>query len=442
MIGGGLAVYFLAWRIPLAISVSRQIDSIKRSAQPTNPAEINRWLPGVPDSENGALVLNQAFSLLQSLPDVRSNQIDKAELLSVNGNWDAPTRQMILDYLDLNALALDKAKAALKFEKFRFPVDYSFGPDTLLPHLGKTKVLARAFSFRAAVAAESQRQTGEAVTNIEQILKLGATLDEDPTVIALLVRDAIYKIGETAAERTLRRARLSDADLEHLQNAFARSFRTNTLPFALAAERAMIAPVFRLSHREMQRWSQELDSAGETRETQRYTGKAFLPLWISGFFERDLNFYLGAMQTNITLASLPPPANLALGPEVERAAELAHKKRYILSSMTLLALGKIAYKENSTRAYLSLAQTACAVERFRNTTGGLPATLSELNPHLLKEIPNDPFDGKPLRYKRLPVGYVLYSVDADGEDNDGREPPSKKKFNDKTNYDITFKVER
>jgi hypothetical protein len=34
-------------------------------------------------------------------------------------------------------------------------------------------------------------------------------------------------------------------------------------------------------------------------------------------------------------------------------------------------------------------------------------------------VPADPWDGRPLRYRRLPDGAVVYSVGADGVDNGG-----------------------
>ena len=54
----------------------------------------------------------------------------------------------------------------------------------------------------------------------------------------------------------------------------------------------------------------------------------------------------------------------------------------------------------------------------------------------MDEIPPDPFDGKPLRYKKLEKGYVVYSVGPDGNDDGGKE----RGLGD--DYDIIFVVER
>ncbi len=98
--------------------------------------------------------------------------------------------------------------------------------------------------------------------------------------------------------------------------------------------------------------------------------------------------------------------------------------------------------EATSQAFSGMVTTALAVERFRLDRGRLPGQLQELTPQFLEAIPMDPFDGAPLRYRRLDRGYVIYSVGADGHDDRGREPPEHRKLSDKTSYDLTFTVER
>lgn len=69
-----------------------------------------------------------------------------------------------------------------------------------------------------------------------------------------------------------------------------------------------------------------------------------------------------------------------------------------------------------------------AVERFRLRHGHLPTVLTELVPEFLASVPVDPFDGQPLRYRRLSAGaaevygrpYVIYAVGRDRRDDGGR----------------------
>jgi hypothetical protein len=64
--------------------------------------------------------------------------------------------------------------------------------------------------------------------------------------------------------------------------------------------------------------------------------------------------------------------------------------------------------------------TLLAVERFRRARGAWPKTLAELTPKLLKAVPLDPYDGKPLRYKAVPDGVIVYSIGPDRVDNGGK----------------------
>jgi hypothetical protein len=113
-----------------------------------------------------------------------------------------------------------------------------------------------------------------------------------------------------------------------------------------------------------------------------------------------------------------------------------------MSGMLLPSLTRVVVRDAATLAQVEVAATALAVERFRNAQGRLPNDLRELTPQFLEAVPTDPFDGAALRYRRLARGYVIYSVDADGHDDGGREMPERRNSSDRTSYDITFTVER
>ena len=109
--------------------------------------------------------------------------------------------------------------------------------------------------------------------------------------------------------------------------------------------------------------------------------------------------------------------------------------------MLLPALGKVERKFAQAEAWQRTALTALAIERFRLANGGrLPVSLSDLVPKFIKEIPTDPFDGKSLRWSPRERGYVVYSVGADRNDNQGT---SAKPFETQpTEFDETFVVYR
>jgi len=64
-------------------------------------------------------------------------------------------------------------------------------------------------------------------------------------------------------------------------------------------------------------------------------------------------------------------------------------------------------------------ETAASLAAFRAMHGSYPATLEELVPEIMPELPPDPFTGDPLEYRRKGDGYVLYSVGPDRKDHGG-----------------------
>jgi hypothetical protein len=69
------------------------------------------------------------------------------------------------------------------------------------------------------------------------------------------------------------------------------------------------------------------------------------------------------------------------------------------------------HAEQRTLAFLGCAQVGLAAERQRLKFGRWPATLTELvDRKLLSAVPEDPYDGKPLRLRNAADGIVIHSV--------------------------------
>ena len=67
---------------------------------------------------------------------------------------------------------------------------------------------------------------------------------------------------------------------------------------------------------------------------------------------------------------------------------------------------------------------ALALHAYQLEHKAFPATLGELAPDYLKQIPADPFGGgEPLRYRRAGTSYLLWSVGPDSIDNNGKAIP-------------------
>jgi len=83
---------------------------------------------------------------------------------------------------------------------------------------------------------------------------------------------------------------------------------------------------------------------------------------------------------------------------------------------------------NSRRAADRTIRLMIALERHRLARGAYPASVDELVPGFMPQVPIDPWSGKPLGYRRVdrssdPFGrpYLIYSLGPDGSDDGGAE---------------------
>jgi hypothetical protein len=271
---------------------------------------------------------------------------------------------------------------------------------------------------------------------------MARTLDAEPVIISKLVRVAMLNIAVMALEHRLNAEGLDEAELTRLTQLFTEAARTNQMANGLIGERAMYIRYFRMSYAEIKKLANAGDENSSEQTGPPLPGPQPFIFRATGFFERDLRFYLQGMETNISLAATFPKDLVVISNVQERISLTSRQNYYILSSMLLPALRSAIIKEANGLAQVRTAQAALAVERFRLVHGQLPENLNELVPQFLSAVPSDPFDGAPLRYHRLAKGYVIYSVGADGHDDGGREKPADWKSSDKSTYDITFTVER
>jgi hypothetical protein len=77
----------------------------------------------------------------------------------------------------------------------------------------------------------------------------------------------------------------------------------------------------------------------------------------------------------------------------------------------------IRYKAN-----LLTCATAIACERFRLMRGRWPTSLDELPKELLAAVPEDPFNGKPIKLVKLPDGIAIVTVGMKQETQHGEKP--------------------
>ena len=98
--------------------------------------------------------------------------------------------------------------------------------------------------------------------------------------------------------------------------------------------------------------------------------------------------------------------------------------RHPIPKLLLPALAKAIETRDVVECKIAGTILMLAIEIYHAENGQYPTTLDKLVPEFLQEIPNDPFSEQGFIYRVTTdadgqLNYVLYSVGADGIDNNG-----------------------
>ncbi len=436
----------VGWRKGVHQQVVQRLAAIRAGGLPVTSKELNEWYAAVPADQNAALVYAQAIAMLQ--PQVETNQTrwwNSLELPRRGQPLSGVLRSNVEEAVHQNALALDLAHQARRLPKARYPLDLRSGYLTELPHLSPLKSLVVLLEFQAMTLSHAGRAS-EAVGSVSCSLGVARSLQSEPVYLSQLTRVSVESISCRSIERVLNLSPLPDAELADLSMQIQELEATDDIRSGLIGERAMVADLIQLSQNDPIEFSKLSGSDDMPQLSKGMREHLNLGWQAAGIFERDLAFFLEALETNIALIDLHPPRSLAAREQIIAAGKQAKDNYCLISGLILPGLAATATRDAESRARLRAARTALAIERWRRVHHEtIPESLSALVPRFLDRVPEDPFDGTPLRFKKLNPRYVVYSIGPNREDDGGKERPLPGEDvpkEQRNRYDLTFIVER
>jgi len=451
---------FVFYRLTLQRKIAGCLKSIRKAGYPVTLVELNRWYPEVPPDENAAIIYTNAFAhFVQGNTNSSALPLfGRGKLPLRNAGLSAEMKLAIEDLLAKNRETLGLLHEGAHRKKCRYPVDVTPGPETLLPHLAHLKASAQLLELEALMKAETSDACG-AARSIEDLWTLANSLEQEPILVSQLVRNASQEMALSSLERILNRHMLAPEQLANLYRILHVADNDHWLRRAWIGERCFGLDFFNMPTKKLN--SIIHNDGSMPSDSNQSTGPgepmfAFLGFWlmrISGHLDRDELFFLETTDSYIRAVDISFPDRLQTAEHINASVSgnSAYRKGerwpFIISGLLLTPSGKVFNKGAQHTAHLRSVIVSLALEQHRASHNDrLPQRLQELVPELLGEIQSDPFDGKPMRYKRLPKGYVVYSVGPDGHDNDGREKKTlsnlQKMSGVEQPYDITFTVER
>lgn len=302
---------------------------------------------------------------------------------------------------------------------------------SVFPEYFSARNLARANAMRFHKAVERSDFDG-VVKSFESGLALGRCFTHQGLVLERVSGQAIVSLHSEALHQVVGEIQ----DERVLRDMLAAVDRQSTFPkLSLAIESERLSMLDRIQH-----VFSDLGDGHGYLLPQRYfvSGSVQLKdlstkMWLVGISTAGrrqtaeaLNVYCDKVIAHV---KMPRPDAIRSGFQPD--AEKERLPREIVLVQALTSFDTAIFSDDMLKLEFAGLRAALAVEIWRRGHGGVPpATLDDLVPGILSEVPVDVFTGKPLGYKVLAPGsdaagrrYLLYSFGADGVDDGGVEMP-------------------
>lgn len=416
----------ISWRAQSARRADAMLAEIRERGEPVNGAELNAYY-ALPD---GAFDTTKLWVTSMAPLDGAAYNQDAKDLPIVGTDAEIPppgepwpeiedVEAFLAKYAESMRLlheAADRGGAA------RYDLKFERGFGMLLEHVQKLRGGARMLSLEAHVRAHRGDAHG-AADSIHAMNVLGNSLEQEPVMVSQLVRIAVGGMSVDLCRHLLPHVEFSDEDLQRLAEDFRSVRYKEGFRRSLVGERAVGIQTIR-------------NPAGDDAVGGGLPAGAGPTLGLNR--NDDLCQYLALLERMIAAAGKPMPQARNEFDKVDtelgtlRKSKLG-KVRYTLTALLLPAMSAALDAAARGNAMNEAAMTAIAIERYRRDRGQIPKDLEQLVPDFLKQLPTDPFDGKPLRYVVKDGEYLLYSVGKNGVDDGGQGD---------YDPDIVFRVER
>jgi len=417
----------------------------------------------IPDDQNAAPLFQKAAELMGSrsygkpepkaAPAIKelSDLINSnAFLISSNNmldisNWSAAHREALprlIQSPEMTELFAVLHEASQKSGYNNNP-KYEDGPSMILPNLGSIREMLRCLSIKAELAAQNGN-TDEAWATVLEGLKLANLLQQEPTLVALLVRIACDKIMIDCLERMADKTDVP-ADRAHALIAELAQ-HTDATPWirAMDGERVGIGL-----------WCYQTLQHGSFRDFNSFLSTEMnFPRWLAWglkypyapILKKEMVIFLTLQPQHQDYYKVPYYQVAAIIRNHSYEDQISEywliPKGGLLLGLLLPNLDGCVTRKAVYDATIAVARVGLGLKLFKQKNGAYPDTLDKLAPEFIDTIPVDPFTGKALIYRKASAGFILYSVGPNQQDDNGTPQPTHRKATGKEPYDIVWKCVR
>lgn len=414
-------VLYVSWQAHGRRLLRDELAAIKTKGEPITTAEMHAWY-AIPVGERDITSIwlaaiepfdTPAFNQSTgNLPIVGAGGPPPA----LNEPWaDEAAIKQFLQQHEQEIAAIHtaaKERGAVQFSR-----DFSQGIGLLLPEAMKLRSAQRTLRLQVQQQLREKNQAAVMET-LETECALAGIKERDVTVINLLVRIAMSGVALADINLAAETLPLTDEQLARLQELVRGMEIQQAMVDAMIGERATVYHAFHLG---LGAWDGSMGSSGNlVFETTEDVSRISRP--------EDCATALKLLADVIAAMKEGPTAALVAGDDMEQELRALsgngqsqiNRWRY---AQTFLLIPEVEAVGNTCARHVAqrdMTDCLLALRRYELKQGKLPDTLAELVPDYLPAVPNDAYDGQPLRYLITPESTCVYSIGEDRVDNGGQ----------------------
>lgn len=288
----------------------------------------------------------------------------------------------------------------------------------------------------AAIMELHQENLEEALKTIEALAALARLHRQDGTLVSQMIRVAVAGLGLNVTWEALQAPGWTEAQLQRLQNAWTELDLIAGVEQGFTGERAGGEDFFAAMHEGRGQNSQNPFSLSTANNSSsRLDQNALFALYRLTSINDDELLYLKTMQGVVDsirrLQSVPwievkgaMDTNFASVNQISGPVQRYHYWFTLIAIPNYQRAVQVATQKETQR---QMTLTAIALKRYSLRNGHPAPALEALVPQFLPAPPRDYFGTGSLHYQIQPDGSaLLYSVGADGHDDQGNSDPAQK----------------
>jgi len=399
------------------LSLPRLLNLFAKDIAPINDFDLQLQKVSVANNDNAYFDLTKLSGVIYEPKDKSQTILD----MVAGKNWDS---QVAEDIVSKNSQAFAYFAEAARKPKYQNPESAdpaNITPNMVLTPMSSWRQMARLSAIRAIYLAK-QGKDKEALDEALNSVSIGQKIqDSQATLFEYLVAIAIKGVGLETVQKIIPSSKLTSAELKQYVQGLDRFYKN---------ENGLITTFKGEYH--VQSWIIDSIVSGDTEALKSVVGEEESQNPEIAKKIKD-NYYFQPNKTKLLFAEYAraniKSANQSCGEikatEVKPLAPTNPAKLYteenaigkILHDVVAASLTSVSTKKCQEDLLVGATQAMIAIKAFKNDTNNYPASLNELVPNYLSSVPQDPFDGKSLRYSATKK--VLYSVGEDLKDSGG-----------------------